>query len=269
MKRIILTLIASALFILSFAQEGLTEAQIAKNAGNEAFRNDQFVEAIASYETYLNSDEETVESDVNTQQLYVRAHRLAADAFLKNKDYTKAQQYYNKYMEIGGDDAKQDGGIAYNLAVCAMKMDKNDEAINQFQRAVDLNSRPDMSMLYMANIYRKAGNDQKMISTLKTALEKYPQSRYRSKMISMLVKPMLQEASVPFNEANELAKKAQGSPTEYVAYMSQASTKFEEAIPYFEKVLEYDPRNEVAQTYINACRDNIKAFNDYKDSLDN
>jgi tetratricopeptide (TPR) repeat protein len=89
-------------------------------------------------------------------------------------------------------------------------------------------------------------------------------------MLDMLTVPMLKEAAEPFNEANELAKAAStGDPNNYLANMAKAVEKFKKAKPMFEEVLKIDPKNEQAQTYIDACNDNIKSFNDYKDSLDN
>ncbi len=269
MKRIILALFVVSIFSSSFAQD-LSEGLQAKNDGNDAFRNRDYVEAIQYWDKYLNSGEEEAEDDFSTQQLIVRSHRLAADAFLQERDFKSAYDYYQKYLEIGGDEAAEDGGVAYNMAISASRLDNNEEALRLFKRAVELNSRADLSMLYIANIYRGEGNEEKMIATLREALEKYPQSNQRSRMISMLVNPMLREASEPFNEANELARNAAGgSPNDYIANMSKAVSKFEEAIPLFEEVLKYDPRNETAQTYLAASRDNIRAFNDYKDSLDN
>jgi tetratricopeptide (TPR) repeat protein len=269
MKRLILALMVVSFFSASFAQE-FSEGAQAKNDGNDAFRNKDYVEAIGYWQKYLESDEAEAQDDVNTQQLLVRSHRLAADNFLQERNFESAYDYYNKYIEIGGEEAANDGGVVYNMAISANRLGKTDKALELFQRSIELNSRPDVSMLYIANIYRSADEDEKMMAVLKEAIREYPQSNQRSRMVSMLVTPMLQEASVPFNEANELAKAAAGgSPNDYIANMSKAVKKFDEAIPLFEAVLEYDPRNETAQTYLNASRDNIKSFNDYKDSLNN
>ena len=81
---------------------------------------------------------------------------------------------------------------------------------------------------------------------------------------------MLKEAAVPFNEANELAKAASTSaPTEYVSNMEKAVSKFNTAIPLFDEVLKLDPTNDQANTYVNACKDNINSFKNYKASLNN
>ncbi|MBN1767607.1 MAG: tetratricopeptide repeat protein [Prolixibacteraceae bacterium] len=267
MKKILMVAIMAVL-TLSIQAQDLSEGQKAKNAGNDAYRNKNYVEAIENWEKYFNSGEEGVTEDTNTQSLYQRSFLYAASDFMKAKNYSKAYDYFKKYREIGGKEAKTDGKITYYMAYCASKMDKNDLALSHFQESIDLEYREDISMLYMAQIYKDAGDDAKMVSTLKTALEKYPKSKEKSKMLSMLTVPMLKEAAEPFNQANELAKAAaSGDPNDYLTNMSKAVTKFQEAKPLFEEILKIDPTNSQAKTYIGACDDNINAFNEYKDSL--
>ncbi|HPR60314.1 MAG TPA: tetratricopeptide repeat protein [Prolixibacteraceae bacterium] len=269
MKKILLLIVAISAFSAVFAQD-LSEGLKAKNDGNDAFRNKDYVEAIKQWGIYLKSDEEGVADDVNTQTLYNNSHRFAASNFLQKKNFQSAYDYYVKYFELVPEDKSTNGKVIYEMAYCANQIEKNDEALSLYQTAIDLDYRADASMLRVADIYRKAGDDAKMTSILKDALSKYPQSRDRSKMITMLTIPMLKEASLPFNEANELAKAASGGdPAEYLANMSKAVQKFEEALPLFEDILKYDPNNEQARTYINACNDNIKSFNDYKATLKN
>ncbi|MDA3816378.1 MAG: tetratricopeptide repeat protein [Prolixibacteraceae bacterium] len=269
MKRIILAVVMITFFATSFAQD-LSEGLKAKNAGNEAYRNKNYVEAIGSWEAYFNSGEEGAAEDANTQKLYKRSFKYAASNLMKAKNYSKAYDYFKQYREKGDEEAKTDGKTAYYMAYCANKMDKEDVALSHYQEAVELGYREDVSMLYMANIYKKNDDEQKMISTLKKALAEYPKSKYRSKMLDMLTIPMLKEAAKPFNAANELAKAAStGDPNSYIANMSKAVAQFKEAKPKFEEVLKVDPKNEQAKTYIDACNDNINSFNQYKDSLDN
>jgi tetratricopeptide (TPR) repeat protein len=269
MKRVLFFIFVISAFSNSFAQD-LSEGFQAKNSGNEAYRNKEYVEAIKQWEIYLNSGEEEVADDANTLTLYTNSFRFAANDFMQNKDFESAFKYYEKYFELVPEEKTTNGRSVYEMAFCAAQIEKNDEALNLYQTAVELDHRADAAMLRIADIYRKAGDDEKMTAVLKEALDKYPQSRERSKMISMITTPLLREAAVPFNAANELAKNASGGdPTEYVANMSVAVKKFEDAIPLFEEILKLDPQNNQANTYINACRDNINAFNTYKSSLNN
>lgn len=267
MKKILLLIVAISAFSAVFAQD-LSEGLKAKNDGNDAYRNKDYVEAIKQWGIYLKSDEEGIADDVNTQTLYNNSHRFAANSFLQKKNFQLAYDYYVKYFELMPEEKTTNGKIIYEMAYCANQIDKNNEALSLYQTAIDLNYRADVSMLRVADIYRKAGDETRMTAILKDALSKFPQSRDRSKMITMLTLPMLKEASIPFNEGNELAKAASGGdPAEYLANMSKAVQKFEEALPLFEEILKYDPNNEQANTYINACKSNITSFNDYKASI--
>ena len=272
MKRILFFLIVVSVFsAAAYAQQGLSEGLQAKNDGNASYKSKDFVGAIKHWEKYLNSGEESVATDENTKSLYVKTFKYAADDYMINKkDYSSAFTYYQKYTEKAGDEAKNDGEIVYKMAYCANKLNKNDIALSFYQKCIDLKYRPDKCVLYIADIYKEANDEAKMMAILKDGMKKYPNSKIKSKMAQKLTTPMLKDAAIPFNEANELAKAAAGGdPTEYLNNMAKAVTKFKEAIPLFEEVLQYDPANDQAPTYINACKDNIKAFNDYKTNLNN
>ncbi|MCF8358149.1 MAG: tetratricopeptide repeat protein [Prolixibacteraceae bacterium] len=268
MKKVFL-LLGMIIFSFSvFAQE-LSPGLQAKNDGNAAFKEKDYVSAIKHWEKYLNSDEEGVENDVNTMLLYLKSFKYAGNNFMKKKNYAQAYDYYKNYIEKGDEEAKTDGKTFYYMAYCAKKMDKPDLAITHYQKSIELDYRPDMCKLYIADIYKDMGKDEDMKQLLVAAIEEHPDSKYIDKMASMLTKPMLQEASVPFNKANELAKEAStGSPNEYMQKMARAVSKFEEAIPLFDKVLKYDPKNDTALKYKKVCTDNINQFEEYKASLD-
>jgi tetratricopeptide (TPR) repeat protein len=267
MRKALFTLLIALAVVTTYGQD-LSVGLQAKNDGNEAYRNKNYVEAIKYYEVYLNSGEEEVADDINTKTLYVNSFRFAANDFLGKKEFDKAFGHYEKYFNIEPEQFNTDGKSLYEMAYCANQINKTDMALSLYQKCIELNYRPDISTLYIAGIYRKADDEAKMSKILKEALEKYPQSRERSKMIAMITAPLLKEASIPFNAGNELAKAAStGTPDEYLASMTKAVQKFEEAIPLFEEILNYDPQNNQASSLINACRDNIKAFREYQSTL--
>jgi tetratricopeptide (TPR) repeat protein len=258
------------MFLLSvsvFAQD-LSEGLQAKNNGNEAFRNKNYVEAINQWEKYLNSGEEGVADDMNTKSLYTSSFKYAASEFLKQKNYESALSYLEKYLAKGGEEAANDGSTAFNMALAANKMNKNDVAMSYFQKSIELKYKEDICVLYIADMYKDAGKEDKMQEILVDAIEKYPDSKNLPKMLKMLTAPMLNKASVPFNEANELAKVASTSkPEDYLKNMELAVEKFSQAIPLFEDVLKYDGSNEIANSYLKTCKDNIQSFNDYKANI--
>jgi tetratricopeptide (TPR) repeat protein len=266
MKKILFVIVMMSFLGTSFAQ--LSVGLEAKNAGNEAYRNKEYVKAIEQWSIYLKSDEEGAAADGNTKSLYVKCFKYAAIDFMKVKNYPLAYSNFEKFITEGGAEAVNDGKTAYYMGYCASMMEKNDLALSQYQRSVDLGYREDACMLKIATLYKIVGDEEKMVAILTDALAKYPNSKSRSEMASMLTTPMLQKAAIPFNEANALAKNAASSdPSSYMSNMARAVSKFKDAIPLFESVLKYDPSNDQANTYIAACKDNIKSFDEYKATL--
>lgn len=267
MKKVLFLLGVLVCSISAFAQD-LSPGKKAKNDGNDAYRDKNYVEAIKHWDKYLKSGEEGVEDDINTLSLYQKSFKYAANDFMKEKNYKSAFEYYKNYLDQGDEESKTDGKTVYYMAYCANKLNNNDDAISYFQKAIELGYKPDMCKLYIADIYKDQGRETEMKDLLVAAIEEHPDSKYIDKMAALLTTPMLQEASVPFNEANELAKAAStGSPNEYLQNMAKAVSKFKEAIPLFDKVLKYDPKNDTALKYKKVCTDNIKSFEDYKAEL--
>ncbi len=267
MKKITFLLGILVLSLSVFSQE-LSQGLTAKNEGNDAYRNKDYVTAIKKWTFYLESGEEGATDDINTQSLLQKSYKYAANDFMKNKDYQSAYDYYANYLKMGDDEAKTDGNTQYYMAYCANKLNNNDMALSHYQKAIDLDYKPDMCKLYIANIYKEAGEEAKMKELLLAAIEEHPDSKYLDKMAAMLTTPILKDASEPFNEANELTKAAaSGNPNDYLTNMAKAVEKFQEAIPLFEKVLKYDPKNELATSYLKVCTENIQQFEDYKKQL--
>jgi len=268
---ILFVLVIAAVFV--FGQEGTTEGLSeglqAKNNGNNAFREKDYLSAIQFYEKYLKSGEEGVEEDLNTKNLYETSVKSAADKYMQDKDYAKAFELYEKYLAFNNPETASDGQTLYSYAFASNKLNKNDVALSMFQKCIELNYKPDFSTIYIADIYRDMGNSQKMEEILKSGLEKYPDSKLRKNMTTMLVGPLLREASEPFNQANQLAKQAAdgGTADSYIQNMEKAVVKFGEAIPMFENILKLDPANQNAATYLEACKENIKKFEEYKASI--
>jgi tetratricopeptide (TPR) repeat protein len=263
MKKIVFILLAGLFSAIAFSQGGLSEGFKAKNAGNEAFKSKDYVKAIFQWEKYMSSGEEGITADSNTIFLYVNSFKYAAYDFMKKQEWASSFNYFEKYITKSRTDSLMNGEIAYCMGLCAYKMNKGDISLNYFQKSLSLNFQPDLCNLYMASIYKNAGYELKMKVLLIEAIDNYPNSTLLGNMKSMLVAPLLKDASYPFSKANELAKKAvTGTEENYSTYRNQAYEKFQEAVPLFEKVLKYDPKNEEALAYLKVCHEFINYFNE-------
>jgi tetratricopeptide (TPR) repeat protein len=251
------------LFSVSAYSQSLSEGQKAKNDGNEAFRRKDYITAIKYWEKYFGSNEKALKEDLNTKILYVSSYKYAASGFLKKQEYDSAYFFYENYFEKGGKQVVNDSISTFNMAFTAKKLGKNDIALKLFQNSIAFGYKQDLSKLYIADIYKSSGYQLKMEEILIAAISQHPQSKYLHEMTAMLIIPLLKEASIPFNKANELAKQASNeNQIDYLPTRTLSYEKFNEAILLFEKVLKYDPQNEPVLTYIKVCQENIKAFND-------
>jgi tetratricopeptide (TPR) repeat protein len=263
MKQIMFVLVF--LFSVSVFGQGLSSGLKAKNSGNEAYLKGDFVTAINNWEKYLISGEKGVKDDVNTKVLYVSSFKYAASDFLKKMNYQSAFTYYERYIAKVGTEAKIDEATVFNMAFSARKSNKNDVAFNYFQKSIDLGYKVDVCKLYLADIYGDFKEYSKMEEILVAAIAQHPDSKYLTQMALMLKIPLLRDASLPFNLANEMAKAASVcTPEEYPVKMGIACDKFQESIPLFEKVLKYIPQNEEAIKCLRICRNSIESFNEYK-----
>lgn len=249
----------------SVYSQGLSPGLKAKNDGNNAYKVKNYVGAISSWETYFGSGEESVKTDSNTIHLYIKSYKYAAFDCLKKNQWSNSLSYFERYIIMDTKDSLSDGEIAYCMAYCAFKINKNDVALSYFEKAKRLNYQPDKCNLFIANIYKNTGYEQKMKDILVETINQYPHSSQVENMKSMLIFPLLKEAAVPFNIANGLAKKASmGTNDEYIMNMKLACAKFLEAIPLFDKVLKYNSSNEQALNYRKVCYRFIDAFEEYK-----
>jgi tetratricopeptide (TPR) repeat protein len=244
--------------------QGLREGLKAKNDGNNAYKAKNYAGAISFWENYFGSGEESAKTDSNTIFLYQNSFKYAAFDCLKNGQWSSSLSYFEKYIRMNREDSLKNGEIAYCMAYCAYKTNKSDVALIYFQKSIDLNYQPDLCKLYLASIYKNLGYEQNMKDILIGAINQYPQSKQIDNMTSMLVYPLLKEAAIPFNMANEYAKKASVDTTQYQANVKIACAKFEEAIPLFEKVLKYSPTNELAITYLKVCHEFLEYYNENK-----
>ncbi len=280
MRKIFALLMIAAFSTAAFAQDEapvLSEGQQAKNAGNEAYNNKDYVAAIAEYEKYLASGEEGVADDLYTLNLYEMSFYYAGNSFLREKNYEKAYEYFTKFEKLGRSDTPSDCRFQYNYANTANKLDKDAEALLLYQRCIDIDCNKDASYFAIAQIHRKAGNIDEMKKVVAYGLDTLGQAgnRYYSKMLLIYQIQELKEATEIMKKAQEYSQKASGTDINtYLANMNEAVKYYEEVIPMYESVLKYpgvdDKTNanvSKAKSSIEVCKSSIEAYETYRKSI--
>ncbi len=166
---------------------------------------------------------------------------------LRNKDYSKAFELYEKAIANWEEGTPLEGSMVYNTATCARRIDKYEKAIEYYKESVNLGFNEDISSYYIAYSLNKLDRDQEMEEFLTKAVVKYKDSKYVGHMKKMLVTYYLKQGAEPYNRASQiLASAANADPGQYDEIKENANKAFAEAKPWFEKALEYDPGNESA-----------------------
>ncbi|NPA36337.1 MAG: tetratricopeptide repeat protein [Chlorobi bacterium] len=205
-----------------------------------------------------------VMTGIMAQDKTAAEYKNEGNAALKSKDFKTALANYEKAIELWGDSEELDAPTVYNAATSARKLKDYDKAIEYYKKSKELNYRPDISTYYIAFSLKNQGKEKEMEQVLLSALKEFPNSKYIGHMKKMLVTYYLKEGSVPFNEAAKIwesynsLSEAQRTKELYDKTAVKANAKYEEAKPYFEKVLEIDPTNANAKKALTEINNNLK-----------
>ncbi len=193
----------------------------------------------------------------------------AGNAALKIKDYATALAKYEAYLTSGEEGADADKATIYNTATCAYKLKKYDVATKYYNKAIDLDYKADIASYYIAKTYDEQGDEATYIEKIKEAYDTYTVSKYRKKFLTIVTSYYNKLAAEPYNKGNNLynAGAASGSADTYKIKVKEAKTLYAEAKTAFEKTLEVDPNNATAKAAIANIESNLKAYQEYIDSL--
>ena len=274
-------MVLAALLVAGFAfaqdEANVPEHIKIKNQGNEAYNEKDYVSAINYYSQYLQSGAEGVEDDIYTLNLYEMSFFYAGNAFLREKNYEKAYEYFEKFQNLGRSDTPNDGKFLYNFANTAKMVKKNDKAMELYRQCVALDYNTPACYFSIAQMFRQTNQIDSMKAVLKVGIEGIPQEKnnYYPKMVLLYSTQELKEAAEPFNKASEWSQKAAGQEINtYLANMGKAVEYYKQAIPMFEEVLVYpgvDDKTKAncdkAQANIQICKESIERFETYKKSI--
>jgi len=191
-------------------------------------------------------------------------YKNEGNAALKAKNYKLALENYEKAIANWEDGTEMDSKMIYNAATCARKIKDYDKAIKYYTQSKDLKYRADLATYYIAYSLKNQGKEKEMEQVLTNALKEFPNSKYLGHMKKMLVTYYLKEGSVPFNDATKIwdtynnLSESQRTQELYDKTAVKANVKYEEAKPFFDKVLTIDPNNASAKKALAEINDNLK-----------
>jgi tetratricopeptide (TPR) repeat protein len=232
-----------------------------QNQGVDNYREKDYTGALANFEKSLKITEKHI-GLIDTLAIYNSA--LAAD---KANEYTKAQQYYSKLIEINYGGAKTFGLLS------SLQMEQKDTtaALQTLKNARQkYPSDPDLSITEL-NIYLSSGRDKEAATQIEAAIVNDPKNSnlYFAKGVlndklgkteiaveaykkALEIKPEHFDANynlgaMLFNDGAEMINKANALPPskqkEYDATKAKADSRFKDAKPYFEAAYKINPKD--------------------------
>ncbi len=174
---------------------------------------------------------------------------IGIDAF-NAKEYDKAYTYLNNILKINDLDlmeGKVDTLVYYSTARAAKESGKNEEAIKNFNKSLELDYDEPFIYVFMNESYKAIGDTAKALETLKTGFEKYPDNQ--SILIELINFYLLRGES---KEALEYIALAKQDDPDNISFIFAEGTIYdklertEDAIEAYKNCIELD------STYFNA-----------------
>lgn len=93
-----------------------------------------------------------------------------ANEAMKNRQYAEAFEAYDKAMKNLGD-VEVDAAINFNVGFAAMQADKNEAALEYFDKAIEAGANISKSWEYKASVYNKMKDVAKALDSYEKAIE--------------------------------------------------------------------------------------------------
>lgn len=243
---------------------------------NEEYRNlhpEPVKEAARSYKKAMELDTKDSYKKENMQALAVvqqQANFYAGTQFGENQ-FTKAYQNFKLAAELAEDLGVTDTVTVYNTGLSAERAEKYPEALEHYNRALELGYMEGRMYVFIALLHEKMGNEDKYIEVVKAGREAYPGD---SDLIRMELNSYLQSGK--FEEAeNNLKLAIENDPDDKslhfalgVVYdnlgkMEEAAAAYKEAIKVDENY--FDALYNLGALYFNNAVELNKAANESSD----
>lgn len=183
---------------------------------------------------------------------------------IKNKDFPKALEFYEKVMAKMENKPIADTSMIYNMGYCAMISKNYDKALKYFDQVISLDYKKVNALVNKADIYRITKNNAENLKSLEAAYAiKADDPKVLSKLASYYVgeaNSFYAKGSAIINKVNSqiTAGKLKTSEEPYKQAEKQAAEEFKQALPLAEKALSFDPTNASAKQIKSGCEQMMK-----------
>ena len=188
---------------------------------------------------------------------YVELKNEGNDA-LRGSDFKKALELFESAIAVWPADEEMDAAMIFNTATCARRVSDDKKALKYYTQSQELGYKSDMAAYYRASALKDLERETEMEELLLKSIQEFSTSNTVGHMKKMLVTYYLKQGSEPYNRASQtLASAANADPSQYAEITSKANEAYEEAKPWFEKVLEMDAANEDALAALKAINEKL------------
>lgn len=183
---------------------------------------------------------------------------------IRNKEFPKALEFYEKTLAKIGDKPIVDTSMIYNMGYCAMASKDYEKAHKYFDKVISMNYKKLSAMVNKADIYRLTKNNVEYLKALEAA---YAVKADDPKVLTKLASYYVGEANTFYAKGSTIINKVNSQITAgklkttdepYKVAEKQAAEEFKQALPLAEKALSYDPKNAGAKQIKTVCEQAIK-----------
>lgn len=146
---------------------------------NEEYKNlhpEPVKEAARSYKKAMELDEKDSYLEENMQALAVvqqQANFYAGQQFANN-EFTKSHQNFELAADLAEDLGVVDTVAVYNAGLAAERAEMYPEALEQYEKALELGYLDGRMYVFLALMHEKMGNDEEYLQTIQEGREAYP-----------------------------------------------------------------------------------------------
>ncbi len=177
------------------------------------------------------------------------------------KDYKGAFTAYAEALKLLEADGTVDDALIYNTGYCAFKAKKYDDAIPYFKKSMETGYKESKPYQMVAVIQFKEDSVDRMIETCQEGLGKYANDQ---KLLDYASTGYLVKGLKFYDAGNDIKSKANESgwnesdPDKFNAEYAKADEQFKKALPFMEKSLEYNKKNEKTLKALENIYTNLK-----------